>query len=181
MGDSGTYRCTSRIAAATGIAPAMNSQRHERYSTIRPEKTIPRPPPTPNTDESSPIPTLTFSGGNSSRMIPKLSGKTAPPVPDSARKPIREPMFHANAPPIVPMRKIVSATMRIRSFPYWSPSLPSSGVATEAVSRNAVSTQVAHAAVVLNSCSKVDNAGKTIVCCRAYAVPAMVRMARVRL
>ena len=160
MGDSGTYRCTSRIAAPTGIAPAMNSQRHERYSTIRPENTIPRPPPTPKTDESNPIPTLTFSGGNSSRMIPKLSGKTAPPVPESARKPISEPMFQANAPPIVPTRKIVSATMRIRSFPYWSPSLPSSGVATEAVSRNAVSTQVAHAGVVLNSSLEGRQRGK---------------------
>ena len=124
---------------------------------------------------------MTFSGGNSSRMIPKLSGKTAPPVPDSARKPISEPMFQANAPPIVPTRKIVSATRSIRSFPYWSPSLPSSGVATEAVSRNAVRTQVAHAGVVLKCFSKVESAGKTIVCCRAYAVPAMVRMARVRL
>jgi hypothetical protein len=30
MGDSGTQKCTRTITAAVGIAPAMNSHRHER-------------------------------------------------------------------------------------------------------------------------------------------------------
>ncbi len=114
-------------------------------------------------------------------MIPKLSGNTAPPAPEIARKAISEPMFHAKAPPIVPSRKIESATTSMRSFPYWSPSLPRIGVAIEAVSRKAVSTQVAQAGVVSNSCWKVVSAGKTIVCCSAKAVPAVVRIASVRL
>jgi hypothetical protein len=59
--------------------------------------------------------------------------------------------------------------------------LPSRGVATDAVTRNAVSTHVAQAGVVLKCRSKVDRAGKTIVCCKANAVPAIVRIASVRL
>ena len=169
------------MAAATGSAPATKSHRHDRWSTIKPESTIPRPPPTPNTAESNPIPTFTFSGGNSSRMIPKLSGKTAPPAPARARKPISEPMFQANAPPTVPIRKIESATTSIRSLPCWSPSLPRIGVATDADSRNTVRTHVAHAGLVSNSCWNVGSAGKTIVCCSANAVPAIVRIASVRL
>ena len=70
MGDSGTKRCTSTTAAAMLTAPTMKSQRHETLSTISPERTIPKPPPIPNTAEISPIATPTFSRGNSSRMIP---------------------------------------------------------------------------------------------------------------
>ena len=70
IGDSGTYLCTRIAAAAMLTAPTMKSQRHDRWSTISPERTIPKPPPIPNTAEISPIATPTFSGGNSSRMIP---------------------------------------------------------------------------------------------------------------
>jgi hypothetical protein len=66
IGDSGTNRCTSTAAAAMLIAPTMNSQRQERWSTIRPDNTIPKPPPIPNTAEMRPIATPTFSRGNSS-------------------------------------------------------------------------------------------------------------------
>ena len=58
IGDSGTKWWTRAIAAATGIAPATNSQRQPRLSTMRPEKTIPKPPPTPKTAESKPDPDL---------------------------------------------------------------------------------------------------------------------------
>ena len=50
------------------------------------------------------MPTFIFSGGNSSRMIPKLSGNTAAPAPEAARKAISEPMFHAAAQPMVPKK-----------------------------------------------------------------------------
>ena len=73
------------------------------------------------------------------------------------------------------------AMTSIRSLPCWSPSLPSSGVATEALSKKIVSTHVAHACVVSNSRWKTGSAGKTIVCCSAKAVPAMVRIASVTL
>ena len=57
---------------------------------IRPLATIPTPPPTPRTADTRPIATLSFSFGNSSRMIAKLSGKTAPPTPCTARHTISE-------------------------------------------------------------------------------------------
>ena len=82
-GDSGTNRLTKSTAIATPIAPTTNSQRQLRWSTITPESTSPSPPPTPNTAESSPMPTFIRSGGNSSRMIPKLRGNTAPPAPET--------------------------------------------------------------------------------------------------
>ncbi len=151
IGDSGTKRCTSGIARATGIAPKMNSQRQERWSTIRPEKTIPKPPPIPNTAEISPIATPTFSGGNSSRMIANASGKTAAPSPCTARKPISDQMFQAAAAPRQPTRKIESEIRSNRSLPNWSPSLPTIGVATEATRSRTVSTQVTQVVVVCRS------------------------------
>ena len=62
----------------------------------------PTPPPTPRTADTRPIATLWRSGGNSSRMIAKLSGKTAPPTPWTARNTISEAMFHAKIAPIEP-------------------------------------------------------------------------------
>ena len=85
-------------------------------STIRPESTIPKPPPTPQTAESRPIPTLTFSGGNSSRMIAKLSGKSAPPAPETTRKAISDQRFQANAAPRQPARKRPRLISSSRSF-----------------------------------------------------------------
>ena len=48
---------------------------------IGPDKTMPSPTPTPRMDERKPMPPTTRSRGNSSRMMPKASGKTAPPAP----------------------------------------------------------------------------------------------------
>ena len=151
IGDSGTNRCTSASERATGIEPSRKSSRHEKWSTITPERTIPKPPPTPNTAESRPIPTLTFSGGNSSRMIAKLSGKSAPPAPETTRNAISDQMFHANAAPRQPARKSPRLTSSIRSLPNWSPSLPRIGVVTAAETRNPVSTHVVHAVLAPNS------------------------------
>ena len=48
---------------------------------IGPAKTMPRPVPMPMIDERMPMAPTTRSLGNSSRMMPKASGKMAPPVP----------------------------------------------------------------------------------------------------
>ena len=159
----------------------MKSQRHERLSTIRPESTIPKPPPTPNTALTRPIPTPTFSGGNSSRMIEKANGKTAAPSPDTARNAISDQMSQATAHPTHPARNSPRLIVSSRSFPYWSPSLPRIGVATEATSRNTVSTQVIHVVVVCRSRCRAGSAGITIVCWSAKAVPAVARIASVKL
>jgi hypothetical protein len=180
-GDSGTNRWIRKIEIAMGTAPTTKSQRQEALSTIRPERTMPKPPPTPNVAEISPIATPTFSRGNSSLMIPKLRGKTAPPAPDSARKAISAQMFHASAQPMQPSAKIESEITSRRSLPCWSPSFPSSGVATEATRRNTVRTHVTHVAVVFSSRWSAGSAGTTIVCCSAKAVPAVVRIASVTL
>ena len=114
-------------------------------------------------------------------MIPKLSGKTAPPAPETARKAISDPMFRATAQPIAADEEDARLITSSRSLPYWSPSLPSSGVATEATSRNTVSTHVTQVVVVSSSCWSVGSAGMTIVCCSANAVAGDVRMASVTL
>ena len=79
--------------------------------------------------------TLCFSRGNSSRMIAKLRGKTAPPTPWIARKTISEPMFQATIAPIDPTRNTARQMTIRRTLPCWSPSRPIRGVATEPVSR----------------------------------------------
>ena len=167
IGDSGTNRCTRTAATAIVIAPTMKSQRQETLSTISPDRTIPNPPPMPNTAETSPIATPSFSRGNSSRMIPKLRGKTAPPAPWIARATINAQMFQAQAAATEPTRKIARLITSRRSLPYWSPSLPRSGVATDATSRKTVSTQVTQVVVVCRSRCSVGRAGITIVCCSA--------------
>ena len=145
----------------------MKSQRQEALSTIKPERTIPNPPPTPNTAETSPIAMPSFSRGNSSRMIPKLSGKMAPLAPWIARATISTQMFQAQAAAIEPTRKTARLITSSRSLPYWSPSFPRSGVATEATSRKIVSTQVTQVVVVCRSRCRAGRAGITIVCCSA--------------
>ena len=124
---------------------------------------------------------MTFSGGNSSRMIAKLSGKSAPPAPETTRKAISDQMFQAHAAPRQPARKSPSAMSSSRSFPNWSPSLPRIGVATDATSRKTVKTQVTQVVVVFRSRCRVGRAGMTIVCCSANAIPASVRIASVTL
>ena len=64
----------------------------------------------PKTADSRPIPTFMRSGGNSSRMIPKLSGKTAPAAPDTMRKAISVQMSGAKAQPMQPTRNAANET-----------------------------------------------------------------------
>ena len=90
-------------------------------------------------------------------------------------------MFHASAAPTQPASEHKSVIVSSRSLPYWSPSLPSTGVATDATSRKTVSTHVTHVVVVCRSRCSAGNAGMTIVCCSAYAVPPRVRIASVTL
>ena len=137
----------------------------------------PEAPPMPNTAERRPIPTLTRSGGNSSRMIPKLSGNTAPAAPETIRKAISVQMSGAAAQPMHPTRKTSSATTSSRSLPKRSPSLPRIGVRTAADSRKPVITQVTHVVDAPSSRWSSGSAGTTIVCWSAYAVAASVRIA----
>ena len=141
---------------------------------MRPESTSPSPPPTPKTADRSPIPTFIFSGGNSSRMMPKLRGNTAPAAPETMRKAISVQMSGAAAQPMHPRRKSASATTSSRSFPKRSPSLPRIGVRTAAASRKPVITHVTQAVEAPSSRWSSGRAGTTIVCWRAYAVAASV-------
>jgi hypothetical protein len=181
IGDSGTNRWTSTTATAMPTAPITKSQRHERWSTISPERTRPSPPPTANTDETAPTATPTFSGGNSSLMIEKLSGNTAAPVPCSTRHAIKTPTFGAKIAATLPRKKMPRLITSNRSLPCWSPSFPSSGVVTDAESRNPVSSHVAHAVLVSNSCCSTGSAGMIIVCWSANATPARISTASVTL
>ena len=90
-------------------------------------------------------------------------------------------MFQAAAAPMEPTKNSASEMTSSRSFPYWSPSLPRTGVATEATSRKTVSTQVTQVVVVCSSRCRVGRAGMTMVCCSANAIPASVRIASVTL
>ncbi len=148
---------------------------------ITPERARPRPPPTPKTAETTPIPVPTLSGGNSSLMIEKESGKTAAPQPWMIRQAISAPMCHAKIAAMLPARKMLRLITSIRSFPCWSPSLPNSGVATDAESRKPVSSHAAQAALVSNSRCRTGSAGTIIVCWSANAMPAKVRTASVTL
>ena len=81
------------------------------------------------------MPVTTLSSGNSSRMIPNASGKMAPPQPWMTRAAIITSMFVASAASSVPSPRIASAATSVRSLPNMSPSLPTIGVSTDALSR----------------------------------------------
>ena len=130
-GDSGTKAQINAAATSTGAPPKMNSQCQLSSSSTKPEPTSPSPPPTPNTDDMTPTATPTRSAGNSSRMIPKASGKTAAPVPCSTRQATSHPRESPAAAAREPRPNTSRQTTSSRRLPYMSPSLPSSGVSTE--------------------------------------------------
>ena len=82
-----------------------------------------------------PIAPATRSRGNSSRMIPKASGKTAPPTPCSTRAAIITAIELVSAATSDPAVSAISTITSMRSLPNMSPRRPSTGVATDALSR----------------------------------------------
>ena len=102
---------------------------------MMPLSTSPAPPPTPNVAEISPMPEPTFSRGNSSRMMPKASGKIAPPAPCTARPRISTASDVDSAEISVPAPSTSSTITSRRSLPNMSPMRPRIGVKIEAVSR----------------------------------------------
>ena len=102
---------------------------------MTPESTIPRPPPTPRIAESRPMPPATFSGGNSSRTMPKASGKMPPATPWMTRAGISSGSEVATAASRVPAVRIAKVQSSSFSLPYMSPSRPMIAVPTEAASR----------------------------------------------
>ena len=78
-------RTSPRSRSPSSPAGSRTASGSSRWSTIGPASTIPRPPPTPSSVEMPPIAPATRSRGNSSRMMPNASGKTAPPTPWSTR------------------------------------------------------------------------------------------------
>ena len=89
----------------------------------------------PKMAEIRPMPVATRSRGNSSRMMPKQSGKMPPPRPWSTRPATMPPMEVATPERALPAAKMPSETTSIRRLPNMSPRRPKSGVATAAASR----------------------------------------------
>ena len=89
----------------------------------------------PKVAEIRPIPAPTRSRGNSSRMIPKASGKIAPPAPWTARPAISISIELESAAISVPTASTSRTITSRRSLPNMSPRRPSTGVAIDAVSR----------------------------------------------
>ena len=83
----------------------------------------------PKVAEIRPIEVATRSRGNSSRMIPKASGKIAPPAPWIARPRMSTPIEPPIADTNEPSANTPSTASSTFSLPYMSPRRPSSGVA----------------------------------------------------
>jgi hypothetical protein len=180
-GDSGTKRRTSTQITVAAIAGIQNSQRQLRRLTTGPASTTPAPPPVAITAAIAPTAAGTRSGGNSSRMTANVSGKTAAPTPCRTRPAISSQIVGAAAARADPMAMAPSATSRVRSFPAMSPTRPSKGVATEAVSSQAVITQVTVLGEVCRSDWMVGSTGVTRDCSReidAVAAASTAKMTR---
>ena len=114
-------------------------------------------------------------------MIAKLSGKSAPPAPETTRKAISDQRLQANEAPRQPARKSPRLISSSRSLPNWSPRRPRIGVSTAPETRKPVRIQVVQAVLEPKASWNVRSAGKTIVCWSENAAPASVRIASVTL
>ncbi len=100
-------------------------------------------------------------------------------MPWIARPAIRTSIECESAQTSEPSAKTESAITSMRSLPNMSPSRPTIGVETDAVSRKPVSTKVTVVVDVPNSSWIAGSAGATIVCCRAKASAATSSTPRV--
>ena len=126
-----------------------------------------------------PMPPATRSRGNSSRMIPKASGKMPPAAPWITRPTSITASVVESAETSVPAASSTSTIISRRSLPYMSPSRPMSGVAIDALRRYAVSTQLTEFSDVCSACWISGSAGATSDCSSAYEMPAIARSANV--
>ena len=94
------------------------------------------------TAETMPIMPGTRAVGNSSRMMPKVSGKIAPAKPCSTRAKISTSRLGAKAAMRLPTAIAPTEMTNMRRLPIMSPMRPNSGVATAAVISQAVTVQV---------------------------------------
>ena len=96
---------------------------------------MPRPAPTADRDARDPTAPATFSGGNSSLMMPNAAGIMPPATPWMTRATIMIPMFGARAASTDPTASATSVTTKTRSLPIMSPTRPRIGVKIDADSR----------------------------------------------
>ena len=167
MGDSGTRKWMATVAATSGINGTQNRSWTDPWSTIGPASTTPAPPPTPASAAMMPTAPATRSRGNSSRMIPNDSGNTPPAAPWKIRPMSITVSDVASAETTVARQSTTSTITSSRSLPYMSPSRPISGVAIDALSRYAVSTQLTELTEVCSSRWKSGIAGATSDCSSA--------------
>jgi hypothetical protein len=176
-GEGGTSRCTAN-ATGSEMRLIQNSQLTSKLSTTTPASGRPMPAPMPNDALSSPIPAANLGRGKVSRITPKASGNTPPAMPWIARPAMTTPIDVASAHTTEPSAKASITPVSTRPLPNRSPSLPTIGVATEAESRNAVSTQDADAGLACVSRANSGSAGMTSVWARANEMAARTSTAR---
>ena len=141
----------------------------------------PAPPPMPNVAEMRPMLEATRSRGNSSRMIAKHSGKMPPPAPCSTRPATTSSSVSPSAATTEPAANTVSEITSSRRLPNMSPRRPKMGVQTAAESRYAVSVHATPLASVWSWTASSPRAGISVVCARANASAATLRMSRLRM
>ena len=108
----------------------------------------------------------TRSRGNSSRTMLNASGKIAPPAPCITRAASITGTDEVSAASTEPMIRNASTIRSTRFLPNMSPRRPSTGVATEALMRYAVSTQATVDWLVCSALPISGSAGSTIDCRR---------------
>ena len=101
-------------------------------------------------------------------MMLNASGKIAPPPPWITRATSMTATDDVSAATTEPTISDASTIRSTRFLPNMSPSRPSTGVATEALMRYAVSTQATVDWLVLRAFPIAGSAGSTIDCSRMY-------------
>ena len=114
-------------------------------------------------------------------MIPNASGKIPPAAPWITRPTSIRGSEVETAEMTAPTESSASTIIKRRSLPYMSPSRPIRGVATDALRRYDVNTQLTEFSEVCNACWISGRAGATSDCSSAYETPATASSAKVML
>lgn len=137
----------------------------------------PSAPPTPSEALIIAVEPASRSEGSTSRMTLMPSGTTPAARPCSARPTIIGTSESLNAATTEPLTSRTMLTSSIRRLPNMSPRRPTTGVATAAASRVAVTAQAAFDAEASRYFGSSGTIGITRVCISETTIPAKARTA----
>jgi hypothetical protein len=155
----GNQESTKATAKAPRTAEAQNSTCQSKFSATKAATGSPIAPPIPSEALISAVEEPSLSAGSSSGMMLMPSGMTPAARPCSARPRMNGTRELLRAQTSEPASRMPRLTNSMRRLPYMSSNRPTTGVATAAASKVAVTAQTVSAASACSSCGRSGTIG----------------------